>query len=200
MGACALLLLTACGDDGGSDNGVEATPPSLGGEATDPDTGEGSAPETGANAGGGSAVITAGDSTVLFSVTDLTYSQIEGVDDITFETCDASFFGASFHVIGYPVDEAGELILEDDGDLAGIIALTLPLDEAGEAVAGPAEFDLDFSPLEFDLKIASEEQLAQMDVGVESSWVFDANRVSDTVVMANVLSEPTVVDFDISCG
>ncbi len=185
--ACVLVLLAACGDDAEPAAGGPGSP------ATD-------SADTGATEGGGSATITSGDTVVRFSMDDLTFSPIDGVDDVTFETCDPSFFGAAFYAIGYPVDEAGELILDDDGDLAGIMSLTLPLDEAGEEIAGEAEFDLDYSPLDFDLKLASDDLVAEMDTDGESSWTFDGNRVSGTAVFATVLSEPTVLEFDISCS
>ena len=201
VSAAVLLLLSACGDDSGASDDESGQPSGDDSAQPDADTDTDTpSPDTGSSDGGGSAIITSGDSTILFSMDDVTFSQIEGIEDVTFETCDPSFFGAAFHAIGYPVDEAGELELGDDGAPAGIIALTLPLDAAGEATAGPAEFDLDYSPLGFDLKIASDEQLASMATDVEPSWSFDGNRVRGTVVMGNVLSEPTVLEFDVSCS
>lgn len=197
--AALLFLITACGDDSSTSSGNASTEATPGSDAAQPEPGDAAPVDNGAGDGGGSAIIISGDTTLRFSMDDITFSPFEGVDDTTFETCDASFFGAAFRAIGYPVDEAGELILED-GRLAGILTLTLPLDEAGEAAAGPAEFDLDYSPLGFDLKIASGERLAAMATGVEPSWSFDGNRVSGTVVLANVRSEPTVAEFDISCS
>ncbi len=199
-GLALIVLAAACGDDPakevGGDNASDANPAA----DVEPDSADADQPATSSSDGGGSATITIGDSTVLFSMNDLTFSQVDGIDDTTFETCDPSFFGAAFRAIGYPVDESGELVLDADGSLAGILALTLPVDADGEEVAGPAEFDLDYSPLDLDLKIASDEQLASMATDVVPEWSFDENRVSGTAVMGNVLSEPTVIEFDITCS
>jgi hypothetical protein len=184
--AAGALVIAACGGDDD-----EATP----GDASDDiaETGDGGG-DTDGDGGGGDAfgIFTVNGEELRYAMSGLEYSQIEGVDDITFEDCDPSFFGAGFRVIGYPVDDNRELVLAENGDIDGIVDLQLPND-----IDDTELMDLDGS---FDHGPAGIDTRYRGDDTGQTAYQIDGSRVTGTIVMKNSSQEPTVVDFEIDCG
>lgn len=212
LGAATLsvlaLLLGACGDDDGDGDASDATAESGAanddagsdsdsGEADDAESDDGDGEASGedgepAESGGASfGEFTIDGTTVRYVMSDVEYSQVEGIDDITFENCDPSFFGASFVVIGYPVDDSGELVLAENGDIAGIVEAELPLE--GGVAERDVEFSLDYDPLEVDVRYTES-------AGSTADYTIDGNNATGTVTLVNSAGDATDVDFEISCA
>lgn len=193
VAALMLLIAAACGDDDVTDLGDPGVTPTTVG-ATDDGSGDMDDDMDGGEAMGDSyADLTIDGTTVRFAASGLTYSQIEGVDDITLEDCSPSFFGAGFWVIAYPVDDNGDLIVADEaGNLGGILTAGIPFEDTSPDMM-EFEFDLDYEPLEIDARYRPGEM-------PEPTYSVDGNRVSGTVTLDNVNSGPIEVGFDIVCG
>lgn len=176
------LVIAACGGDDD-----EAIPDDAGEEIAE--TGEG-----GGDGGGGDAfgIFTVNGEELRYAMSGLKYSQIEGVDDITLEECDPSFFGAGFRVIGYPIDDNGEIILAENGDIDGIVDLQLPND-IDDTELMDLEGSFDHGPTGIDIRYRGD------DTG-QTAYQIDGSRVAGTIVMKDSIQEPTVVDFEIECG
>lgn len=179
------LVFAACGGDD------DATPGDAGEDVAAPDGGDADADGDG---GGGDAfgIFTVDGEELRYAMSGLEYSQIEGVDDITLEDCDPSFFGAGFRVIGYPVDDNGDLVLAENGDIDGIVDLQLPND-MDDTELMDVDGSFDYGPMGIDTRYRGD------DSG-QTAYQIDGSRVTGTIVMKNSSQEPTVVDFEIDCG
>ncbi|GJM37913.1 MAG: hypothetical protein DHS20C19_12800 [Acidimicrobiales bacterium] len=196
--AVIVLLAAACGgDDGGANPTATGTGDDGAGNDEPTDAPPSDAPAAG---GGGSAIVTVDGVTMTFSMDEVEYSQIEGLNDLTFETCDPSFFGAGFHAIGYAVDSDGELILDDDGAIAGTLVLTFPLTAADQAATGPPELELAYESAGFDHDLVPIGQEGDLLPGSASTWTVGTTTIGGSVVLANLLSEAVMADFEVSCG
>lgn len=199
LAALLALAIVACGDD---DDGGEATPTTEGSTAPADNGSEDDpvdAPDN--NDGeGGSGTVTIDGVEMRFSMDDVTHSQVQGTSDLTFEECDPSFFGAGIYAIGYAVDDAGDLLLDDEGGIAGTLQILFPLTPEDEADTGPPEFDLVYETEGFDLSIAPVDAAADYIPGVESTWTIDGSSVKGSVVVVSNASEPFVADFEVTCG
>lgn len=185
VAAAVVLTVGACGgdddDEASSGNTEEAAESN--GEGADTDDGG-----TGESYG----IFTVDGEELRYAMSDLEYSQVEGIDDITLEDCDPSFFGAGFRVIGYPVDDNGDLVLADNGDIDGIVDLQLPND-IDDTELMDVDGSFDYGPAGIDTRFRGD------DTG-QTAYEIDGNRVTGTIVMKNSRQEPTVVDFEIVCG
>lgn len=206
--AVVALLLAACGGGGDSTATTTAAPASDSAAETDTETetedgtaaaqattDEAAADEGDATAeapGERSAVITVDGESTTYALDDVTFSPVEGVDDLTFETCNPDFFGSGrFYAIGYAVDADGELIMGDD-DQPGTFTMDLPPDDWETAQRDAPEFEIKHAGL--DIEIATPEEAA----GETMSWSIDDTTASGTAVFVDFENSYTV-DFEVIC-
>lgn len=195
------LVVASCGGDG-SGGDEEASSPSTASDGTG-DTGTTSASDeedaedvpTAAEGEPGErmAVITIDGESTTYDLDDITYSSIEGVDDITFETCSPDFFGSGrFYAIGYAVDANGEILVGEDGQPAGTFTMDLPPDdwEAAERDAPGFEIVLD----DLDIEIATPEEAA----GGIMAWTIEETKASGSAVFVDFEGTYTV-EFEVIC-
>lgn len=198
----ALVALVAASCGGGDQGSTDATegsadaPASQGDEDTSPPSTQSPGQETGAPAddapGERSAVITIDGESTSFALDDVTFSPVEGVDDLTFETCSPDFFGSGrFYAIGYAVDADGELIMEDD-DQPGSFTMDLPPDDWEEAERDAPEFEIKAGGL--DIEIATPEEAA----GGTMAWTIEDTRASGSAVFVDFENTYTV-EFELIC-
>lgn len=197
----AALVVTSCGGAGG-----ESTPTTVdaGGADTTIAGGEGDAAVTeqagdedggdsGGESGERSAVISIDGEATSYRLDDVTYSNVDGVEDLTLETCDPDFFGSGrFHAIGYAVDDEGELLVDETGDLVGILTMDLPPDDWEATQRDEPSFELNLHDL--DIEIASPDEAA----GGTMSWTIEDTRASGAAVFVDFENTYTV-DFEIVC-
>lgn len=139
------------------------------------------------------AVITIDGEATTYTLGDITYSNVEGVDDLTFERCDPNFFSSGrFYAIGYAVESGGELIVGENGQPAGAFTMDLPPDDWEATQRDAPEFDIQLNGL--DIEIASPEEAA----GGTMTWTIDDTSVSGTAVFADFEGTYTV-DFEVVC-
>jgi hypothetical protein len=151
---------------------------------------------------GGSATFNVEGTVLTYSMDEIEYSPNQAISDVTFEECSPNFFGFGvFRAIGYPVDGNGELLLRDNGDIAGALEMYVPPDdwEARGLDDGDVEMRLNSEAAGIDFQNASPETAAQIAPDAAYSWSFTDNGVSGSVVMKNSRSEPFVVEFDAVC-
>lgn len=198
MSVLFLLTVVSCGGDGSSSETTGAASPTTvqdtdgDAEPTDQPT-AGETDNAGEGAGERSAVLTIDGESTSYTMNDITYSNVDGVEDLTFETCDPDFFGSGrFYAIGYAVDAEGEVLVNDDGELAGIFTLDLPPADWDETQRDAPEFDIDLG--ELSIEIASPEEAA----GGTMDWAIDDTTASGTAVFVDFENTYTV-DFEIVC-
>lgn len=202
--AVSALIVASCGGGGeGSTSSTEAAPDADSGAsgetATTLPTGEPAEPaeedtegSESQDPGERSAVITIDGEATTYDLDDITYSNVEGVEDLTFETCDPDFFGSGrFYAIGYAVDDEGELLVDEDGELAGF-SMDLPPDDWEATQREAPSFELSLQDL--DLEMASPDEVA----GGKMSWTIEDTRASGTAVFVDFESTYTV-DFEVTC-
>lgn len=199
----AIALVVACG---GGEDGSAGSDPSDGSEAEsseDADSSEEEQAESSAEDQGGEtaeeepgermAVISIDGEATSFDLDDLTFSSVEGVDDITFETCDPDFFGSGrFYAIGYAVASDGEILLDDDGQPLGSLIMDLPPDDWEATERDAPDFEVQVGDL--DIEIAGPEEAA----GGTMSWTIDDTTASGTAVFVDFENTYTV-DFEVVC-
>ena len=194
------LIVASCGGDGSSTSPTEAleqpssdaTPNVAADESTEQPSDEPTSAEKGEDPGERSAVITIDGESTSFALADVTFSPVEGVDDLTFETCDPDFFGSGrFYAIGYAVDADGELILGDD-DQPGTFTMDLPPDDWEATQRDAPGFDITLGDL--DIAIATPEEAA----GGTMAWTIEDTRASGTAVFVDFESS-YMVDFEVVC-
>ena len=195
------LVVVSCGGGGGEgaapstgDSGT--APASEGSDGTTPPAATASAEDTGGSSdeapGERSAVITIDGEATTYALDDITFSPVEGVDDLTFETCSPDFFGSGrFYVIGYAVDADGELILEDD-DQPGTFTMDLPPDDWQETERDAPGFEIRAGGL--DIEIATPEEAA----GGTMAWTLEDTRASGAAVFVDFDNTYTV-EFEVIC-
>lgn len=200
LGATALVV-ASCGGGGGestpttADAGGADTTIASGDE--DPDTptepvGEEDGGDSGGEPGERSAVISIDGEPTTYDLDDVTFSPIEDVDDLTFETCDPDFFGSGrFYAIGYAVDAEGEVIVGDDGQ-PGTFTMDLPPDDWEAAQRDAPAFEIKLRDM--DIEIASPDEAA----GGTMSWTIDDTTASGSAVFVDFENTYTV-DFEIVC-
>lgn len=141
-----------------------------------------------------SAVITIDGETTLFTMDDIEFSNVEGVDDVTFEDCNPDFFGSGrFYALGYAVDDSGEILVGDDGGPAGFIQVDLPPDDWEAAERDAPGFEIDLHGLE--IEIATPEEAS----GGTMSWTIEDTTAAGTAVFVDGDSTYTV-DFELECS
>lgn len=139
------------------------------------------------------AVISIDGETTTFALDGIEYSPVEGVSDLTFETCNPDFFSSGrFYAIGYAVDGSGELLIAPDGNPAGMFTMDLPPDDWEATDRDPPDFDIDLGDL--DVRMATPEEAA----GADMSWSIDGDRARGTAVFVDFESSYTV-DFEVVC-
>jgi len=200
-GVMALVVISCGGGDGdasSSDGASESSTTVAGDDSADTpppaepagaeDT-EGSADEA---PGERSAVITIDGEATTYALDDVTFSPVEGVDDLTFETCSPDFFGSGrFYAIGYAVDADGELIMEDD-DQPGTFTMDLPPDDWEEAERDAPSFEIQAGGL--DIEIATPEEAA----GGTMAWTIEDTRASGSAVFVDFENSYSV-EFEVIC-
>lgn len=192
------LIVVACGDgsssaeDGAS--GSETTLAAGGGttpsaeETADSDAQSSAEQEPGER----SAVITIDGEATTYALDDITFSPVEGVDDLTFETCSPDFFGSGrFYAIGYAVDADGELILGDD-DQPGTFTMDLPPDDWEETERDAPSFEIEAGGL--DIEIATPEEAA----GGTMAWTIEDTRASGSAIFVD-FDNSYAVEFEVVC-
>lgn len=193
------LVLVSCGGGGGGSS------PSSAGESSDTDSGgtETTAPSDQEQAqdtptaaenepGERMAVITIDGESTTYDLDDITFSPVEGVDDLTFEQCSPDFFGSGrFYAIGYAVDDSGELILGEDGQ-PGAFTMDLPPDDWEATERDAPGFEIRLNDL--DIEIATPEEAA----GGTMSWIIEDTTASGSAVFVDFESTYTV-DFEVVC-
>jgi hypothetical protein len=196
--ATLVLVVAACGGGGGDDSSpTTGAPAQTDDGATGTSSGASDQPVDDESDGGGapgerSAVITVDGEATKYALDDVTYSPVEGVDDLTFETCSPDFFGSGrFYAIGYAVDDAGELILDAD-DQPGTFTMDLPPDDWEATQRDAPGFEIKLGDLDID--IATPEQAA----GGTMAWTIDDTRASGTAVFVDFENTYTV-DFEVIC-
>jgi hypothetical protein len=198
--AALALFLGACagGGDGSpdtttSDAGAPDAPAGGGGEASDQ-------PQDSADDASGRdrlATISVDGETLTYDLDDIVFSNVEGIDDITFETCSPNFFGSGrFYAIGYAVDEAGEVAVGSDGQPLGVFNMDLPPEDWQNTDRDPPEFEIDVDGA--DIRIATPEEAAELDPSVESAWTIDDTRATGTALFTD-FETSYVVEFDVVC-
>lgn len=199
MSVLFLLAVVSCGggSDSSSDTTGAASPTTVrdtDGDAEPADQPTADETDTaGEEAGERSAVLTIDGESTSYTMNDITYSNIDSVEDITFETCNPDFFGSGrFYAIGYAVDADGEVVVNDDGELAGIFTMDLPPADWEETQRDAPEFEIDLNDL--DIEIATPEEAA----GGTMAWTIDDTTVSGTAVFVDFENTYTV-DFEIVC-
>lgn len=170
---------------GGDEATEEATPPDEQTSAEEIDTAT-EAP------GERSAVITVDGESTTYDLDDVTFSPVEGVDDLTFERCDPDFFNSGrFYAIGYSVDDDGELILGEDGQ-PGTFTMDLPPADWRETQRDEPSFEIKNAGL--DIEIATPEEAA----GGTMDWIIDDTSASGTAVFVDFENTYTV-EFEVIC-
>ncbi len=191
------LVVASCGGDGGAvqeddSSGSEAPTTTAGGGGGEA---SGQTDQGGADTSSGErrAVIAVDGDSLEYDLDDVTFSNVEGVDDLTFETCSPDFFGSGrFYAIGYAVDADGEVLVGDDGQITGAFSMDLPPDDWEAAQRDAPTFDLVVDGL--DLRIAAPEEAA----GGPMSWTIDDTSVSGTAVFTD-FEKTYTVDFEVVC-
>lgn len=189
-----VVFVASCGGDddaepsGGSDTTTVADD---GGAGANGDSNGGGDDDGGSGVGASFGDFTVDGVTLRFAMSDITYSNVEGLEDITFESCAPDFFGAGLFANGLPVDDSGELVF-DGVQVAGAVSASLP-HEGTDPELMDIEFSFDYSPLGINARYRAID-------GSEASYTTDGNGAKGTVTLVNVLGEPTVVDFEIVCG
>lgn len=200
-----LMLLAACGgggdqsadtgDTSGSataDDGANAGDAGAGDVETEQTSGDSGT----ATAGTRSATISVDGDTLTYALDDIVFSTVEGIDDITFETCSPDFYGSGrFYAIGYAVDNAGEVIVDDDGNPASF-TMDLPPEDWDAAERDAPDFEIRANGL--DIEIATPEELAARAPGGSMSWTIDDTTASGTAVFVDYDNTYTV-EFEIVC-
>lgn len=161
---------------------------------SDDDSGDGEMPVSDDSEGGErSAVITIDGVSTRYALDGLEYSPVEGVSDLTFETCNPDFFGSGrFYAIGYAVDEGGELLIASDGNPEGMFTMDLPPDDWEATDRDPPSFDIDLGDL--DIRMATPEEAA----GANMSWTIEDTRAEGTALFVDFEGSYTV-DFELVC-
>ncbi len=197
------LVVASCG--GGDDatpastdaeGGTDATLEGDGAAATSLPVGEAAAEDPDASAaearGERSAVIAIDGEPTTYALDDVVFSPVEGVDDLTFETCNPDFFGSGrFYAIGYAVDGDGELILGEDGQ-PGTFTMDLPPDDWEATERDAPGFQIVINGLDID--IATPEEAS----GGTMAWTIEDTRASGTAVFVDFDNTYTV-DFEVVC-
>ena len=198
-----MLVLAACGgDDAADDSGERGSDASSSAESSN-DDGAGDQPEgSETDVSGGSEESSARNTSVTitvdgqaqtYAVDDVVFSQVEGVDDLTFERCSPDFFGSGrFYAIGYAVDDNGEVLVADDGSPAGQFNMDLPPDDWEATQRDAPEFSIQINGLDID--IATPEEAA----GGTMSWTVDDTSAKGTAVFVDFENTYTV-EFDLVC-
>ncbi|HSM43746.1 MAG TPA: hypothetical protein VK969_01880 [Acidimicrobiia bacterium] len=138
------------------------------------------------------AVITIDGESTSFALDDVTFSPVEGVDDLTFETCNPDFFGSGrFYAIGYAVDADGELILGEDGQ-PGTLTMDLPPDDWEATQRDAPEFEIELGDIA--IEIATPEEAA----GGTMAWTIGDTTASGSAVFVDFENTYTV-DFEVVC-
>lgn len=202
VAAVMALVVISCGggdgdassSDGASDSGT--TVAGDGSEDTNPPAEPAVAEDTGGSAdeapGERSAVITIDGEATTYALDDVTFSPVEGVGDLTFETCNPDFFGSGrFYAIGYAVDADGELILGED-DQPGTFTMDLPPDDWESAERDAPEFEIKHGGL--DIEIATPDEAA----GATMAWTIEDTRASGSAVFVDFESSYNV-EFEVIC-
>ncbi len=195
------LIVASCGGGGSSTSTTQAMEPEpssdatpdadAAGESTEQPADESTSAEDG-DSGQRSAVITIDGESTSFALDDVTFSPVEGVDDLTFETCDPDFFGSGrFYAIGYAVDGDGDLILGDD-DQPGMFTMDLPPDDWEATQRDAPGFDITLGDI--DIEIAGPEEAD----GGTMAWTIEDTRASGTAVFVDFENSYTV-DFEVIC-
>jgi hypothetical protein len=161
---------------------------------SDDDSGDGEMPVSDDSEGGErSAVITIDGVSTRYALDGLEYSPVEGVSDLTFETCNPDFFGSGrFYAIGYAVDEGGELLIASDGNPEGMFTMDLPPDDWEATDRDPPSFDIDLGDL--DIRMATPEEAA----GANMSWTIEDTRAEGTALFVD-FEDSYTVDFELVC-
>lgn len=212
--AIVALVLAACGGgDSESDTGDE--PPATQTSDSEAPSDDGGGDDNGGDGTtfptfnpsddeelGGSATFTYNGVTLHFSMDSIVYSPNEAIEDATFESCDPDFFSTgTLAAHGYQVDESGEILLQDNGDLAGNVTIEIPPDdwEAEGLESGDPEVTIDATLADDFLQMATADRAAEVAPGEPHSWTHSDNSVSGTAVFEE-FSEVFVVEFEIECG
>lgn len=200
LGAAALVV-ASCGGDGGESTSttadVEGVDTTIVGDEGDADApvesvGDEDGEDSGGAPGERSAVISIDGEPTTYDLDDVTFSPVDGVDDLTFETCDPDFFGSGrFYAIGYAVDDEGELIMGDDGQ-PGTFTMDLPPDDWEATQRDAPDFEIMLGGI--DIEIASPEEAA----GGTMAWTIEDTRASGTAIFVDFENTYTV-DFEIVC-
>ena len=193
-----VLVLVSCG--GGGDESTPTTGPTGGSDTESSETTaaeEGSSEDVEAPAeedpGERMAVISIDGEATTYDLDDLTYSSVEGIDDITFETCSPDFFGSGrFYAIGYAVASDGEILLGDDGQPLGAFTMDLPPDDWEATQRDAPSFEIQIG--EIDIEIATPEEAA----GGTMAWNIDDTTASGTAVFVDFENTYTV-EFEVVC-
>ena len=198
-----VLVLAACG--GGTDAAEDPGGNGSGGglSAASDNDGDGAEPagsetDVSGDSDAGTArntsvTITVDGETQTYAVDDVVFSQVEGVDDLTFERCSPDFFGSGrFYAIGYAVDDNGEVLVADDGSPAGQFNMDLPPDDWEATQRDAPEFSIQINGLDID--IATPEEAA----GGTMAWTVDDTSAKGTAVFVDFENTYTV-EFDLLC-
>jgi hypothetical protein len=163
-------------------------------DASSDDSGDAEIPVSDDSEGGErSAVITIDGVTTRFALDDIEYTPVEGVSDLTFETCNPDFFGSGrFYAIGYAVDEGGELLIDADGDLAGFFTMDLPPDDWEATHRDPPEFTIQLNDI--DIRIATAEEAS----GTTMAWTIEDTRAYGSATFVD-FEDSYTVDFELVC-
>ncbi len=144
------------------------------------------------DAGERMAVITIEGEPTSYDLDDITYSPLEGVEDVTFETCSPDFFGSGrFYAIGYAVGDEGELLIGEDGQPAGTFTMDLPPDDWEEAQRDAPGFAIRLNGL--DIEIATPDE-----AGGTMSWSIDDTTASGSAVFTDFQNTYNV-EFEVVC-
>ena len=197
LGVMALVVVS-CGGGGGEE---EVSSPSTASNGSG-DTGTTASDQEGAedvptagedDPGERMAVITIDGESTTYDLDDITFSSIEGVDDMTFETCSPDFFGSGrFYAIGYAVDANGEILVGEDGQPSGSFTMDLPPDDWEATERDAPGFELVLNDL--DIEMATPEEAA----GGTMSWTIDETTASGTAVFVDFENSYTV-EFKVIC-
>ncbi|MGB7861497.1 MAG: hypothetical protein WBM90_13455, partial [Acidimicrobiia bacterium] len=194
--ALLALILAACGggDSDGSSDTTASSEEGGSGSSNEPVDQESDDPA--GQPGERSAIITVDGVSTNYALDDVTFSQVEGIDDITFETCSPDFFGSGrFYAIGYAVDGNGEVIVGDDGS-PGTFSMDLPPDDWEATQRDAPDFQIKNDGL--DIRIASPDVLAERAPGGTMSWTVDDTSASGSAVFVDFDNTYTV-DFEVVC-
>lgn len=161
IGVVALVVASCGGGGDGSavasdDSGGPGTTAAGGGEASGAE-GQDDGSRADEASGERMAVIAIDGDAMTYDLDDITFSSVEGVADLTFETCSPDFFSSGrFYAIGYAVDDEGEVLVGEDGQPAGTFSMDLPPDDWEATQRDAPTFDLKVYGL--DLRIATPEE------------------------------------------